>query len=476
LVLGPSAAGKSTFAEKLAVDTKSAIVDSDEAKKVIEGYNNGMGANAVHEESSLMNRAVEAQLTNSGANIIIPTVGSNPSGIGARIDRLKEAGYKVKLVNVRVDKDEATRRMASRALMTGRPIGAGYVREVGDKPSTTYHSLKGKSDGFAEIEASGPRGTDRITESNGLPELEQGRSVLGKSREGGTGCCGSHGGGGIRPSLQKSRQPAGSVKYVDLDRPKSLKAEKKLATRLRRFLREASKNVSDQVREKLRALGKADGDFDTDAFLNSLDFSMFEGLDDEFKEFLEDMYADSGKIALSQLGSRGRDLVDQVNERSVSWAREHAADLAGINEDSPFALDTTTRDMLRATISNGMADNLSAEDIGDAIQEAYAFSEDRADLIATTEIAAANSYGALAGYEEAAAMGIKVRKSWLMLEDACPICSENADAGPIELDEEFPSGDLAPPGHPNCRCVLVPEVEDEADGGEDEAFDEEQLD
>lgn len=461
LVLGPSAAGKSTFAEKLAVETNSAIVDSDEAKKVIDGYRDGMGANAVHEESSLMNRAVEAQLTNAGANIIIPTVGASPGGIGLRLDRLKEAGYTVKLVNVRVDKDEAARRMAARAIKTGRPIGAGYVRGVGDRPSATYHSLKGKSDGFAEIEASGPRGTDRVTESNGLSQLEQGRSVLGKSRDSGTSCCGPHGSGGVRPSLQKSSKPAGEKLYVDLERRKVVNTEKKLRARLRRFFLDAGENVAAQVRAKLKELGKADDDFDVEALLASLDLSMFEGLDDEFRDYLEDVATDSGKAALSIMGSRANDLVNQVNERSVSWARQHAADLAGVNEDSPYALDNTTRDMLRSTITSGIEDNLSAEEIGDLIEDAYAFSEDRADLIAMTEVAAANSYGALAGYEEAKEMGITVRKSWLMLEDACDICQENADAGTIELDEEFPSGDLAPPGHPNCRCVLVPEVEDE---------------
>lgn len=476
LILGPSAAGKSMFAEKLAVDMKAAIVDSDEAKKVIDGYNGGMGANAVHEESSFMNRAVEAQLVNAGANMVIPTVGANPEGINARMERLKEAGYSVRLVNVRVDKDEAARRMASRAIRSGRPIGVAYVRHVGDKPSATYHSLKGKADGFAEIEASGPKGSDRVTESNGLPNLGAGKPVLGKSGGSGASCCGPHGGGGVRLPLQKSRKPTGPLQFVDLDRRKTVKAERALRTRLRHFLHATSQKVAEQVREKLRAMGKADDEFDVDEFLRSLDLSMFEGLDEDFRDFLEDIYADSGKIALSHLGSRANDLVDQVNERSVSWAREHAADLAGVNEDSPYALDRTTRDMLRATIADGIENNLSAEEIGDQIEDAYAFSEERADLIAMTEVAAANSYGALAGYEEAASIGIRVRKSWLMLEDACPICGENADAGPIDLDEEFPSGDLAPPGHPNCRCVLVPEVEDEEGNvteGETEEIEEE---
>jgi hypothetical protein len=31
---------------------------------------------------------------------------------------------------------------------------------------------------------------------------------------------------------------------------------------------------------------------------------------------------------------------------------------------------------------------------------------------------------------------------------------ENVDAGFIGIDEEFPSGDLAPTAHPNCDCSI----------------------
>jgi hypothetical protein len=65
-------------------------------------------------------------------------------------------------------------------------------------------------------------------------------------------------------------------------------------------------------------------------------------------------------------------------------------------------------------------------------------------LIAETEIASANSEGALAGYEEAANEGISVKKSWLILDDACDDCQENADAGAIDLDESSQPGMMLP--------------------------------
>jgi len=36
------------------------------------------------------------------------------------------------------------------------------------------------------------------------------------------------------------------------------------------------------------------------------------------------------------------------------------------------------------------------------------------------------------------------------------MCEDNANAGVIPIDKPFPSGDMRPPAHPNCRCALAP--------------------
>jgi len=43
-------------------------------------------------------------------------------------------------------------------------------------------------------------------------------------------------------------------------------------------------------------------------------------------------------------------------------------------------------------------------------------------------------------------------KSWV--GGTCETCIENADAGWIDMDDQFPSGDDEPPAHPNCNCEL----------------------
>lgn len=504
LFLGPSAAGKSTHAEAFARKRGAAIVDSDDAKKVIPGYRGGLGANAVHEESSSMSRMLETRMTRQGANIIIPTVGASESSVIDRIDRLQAAGYKVTLVDVRVGKDEATRRMAGRALSSGRPIDADYVRKVGDNPSKTYDRLKGKANGWARIEAGTPRGQEYVSESSFRWFTPTGKPVFGKSDHGGGSFRGSFDGSGGR----SGRAPGGSQgldtrgaaeaevgehghfpfagccpdhgetvykadttdlpQYPDPLREVCAKSEKKLGKKLARILNRLKRSIVSQ----LSAIKKADEpEEDLQAILDQLDLTILELAQDDLEDFLEEVASDTSRLVLSQMGMErlSDSIVNRVNERALKWARERAAELVSFDEDTDPLLAQTTREMLRSTIAKGIEQNLGMPEIARLIEDNYAFSEERAFVIASTEITSANSEGALNSYREAEEEGIEVKKSWLRLGDACSICVANADAGPIPLDDPFPSGDMAPGAHPYCRCVLVPEVIDVGgDGGIDE--------
>lgn len=247
---------------------------------------------------------------------------------------------------------------------------------------------------------------------------------------------------------------------VNADREFAAKRERGIKSLFHATFKKLAKKVAKQVEAKLSELGKADEpEIDLDSLLSDLDLGLLLTDEEDLAEFLAEIYGDSGRIALSMIGSNNAvgDLVDQVYDNAVEWAEARAASLVGV-KDGPLSLDASTRTMLRGTIASGLKDNLGTPAIAKLIKEAYAFSEERAELIAFTEVTSANSEGALQGYREAAAVGVKMGKSWLKLEDACPICDANAEAGVIDLDEPFPSGDMAPGAHPNCRCVLVPEV------------------
>lgn len=75
----------------------------------------------------------------------------------------------------------------------------------------------------------------------------------------------------------------------------------------------------------------------------------------------------------------------------------------------------------------------------------------RADMIARTELNAAYNQSMLASAREVEG----AKKEWSPDGECCEeICQPNVDAGVIDLDEDFPSGDDAPPAHPNCDCSV----------------------
>lgn len=282
--------------------------------------------------------------------------------------------------------------------------------------------------------------------------------------------------------LAKVGRGSGSEDIPDPLRPKVAAKEAALVAKLALMLKRLGRSIAKQLTHKLDPhVGKADDPptptpndahikpidvsaagsaaFDIDQLLRQLDLEVLAAEQDELEEVLRYVGADAGEMSLAQIDLSGNvQIVDRVNERAVEYARERGAELVA-GEDGLLA--DATRDMIRDTIVQGLEDNIGMPAIAQALEDNYAFSGERAELIAATEVTNANSMGSLAAFEEAQTLGIQIRKSWLILMDACAICTENADAGQIPLEMPFPSGDMAPGAHPNCRCVLVPHVIDE---------------
>jgi predicted kinase len=167
ILIGPPAAGKSTLANPIAIEQRAAIIDSDEIKKAMPEYQGGIGAMAVHEESSQIAKGLLNTVKDFGLNVVVPKVGDSPASIRKLQQELKDAGYEVKLINMEVAYPEARRRMFGRFVETGRLLGPDYMRMVGDNPTQTYYTLKeeGVFDGYANIDNNGgldvgPRLTD----------------------------------------------------------------------------------------------------------------------------------------------------------------------------------------------------------------------------------------------------------------------------------------------------------------------------
>lgn len=103
-------------------------------------------------------------------------------------------------------------------------------------------------------------------------------------------------------------------------------------------------------------------------------------------------------------------------------------------------------------INNG----LSIDKVNDEVD---GYAEDllakRADNIARTEILDALNAGQEEAWQQAQDEGLlseRATKEVILSEDACPICQEIADDGPIPIGDDF--SEDGPPFHPQCRCTV----------------------
>ena len=153
IVIGLPAAGKSSaLAEPLSEFYKSRIVDSDEAKKMLPGFDNGWGAGTVHKESQKISNVQLDLALEKGENITYPRVGGDCDEMKAIISRAKRNGYKVYVHFNELDRNKAMGRMLERYLNTGRFLKPDLITKYGDSISDTYRELKKSNlrDGYSK--------------------------------------------------------------------------------------------------------------------------------------------------------------------------------------------------------------------------------------------------------------------------------------------------------------------------------------
>lgn len=218
---------------------------------------------------------------------------------------------------------------------------------------------------------------------------------------------------------------------------------------------------------KLFKLAKSDSD------MEDMDLSALDAVVTTVPSIMEPAAVDASVTMLDQLGLFDRgNLVNQVSDRAVLYSQERAAELVGKrrlkdgtiinNPNAEWRIDETTRKEVNKILVDGLRDNVGRDVIADTIEKSFWFSAERAEMIANTEIAMANGQANLESFRAAKSVGVKIKKSWLPDDEACPICKKNADAGAIDIEENFPSGNSASPAHPWCECATIPEVEEEA--------------
>lgn len=132
---------------------------------------------------------------------------------------------------------------------------------------------------------------------------------------------------------------------------------------------------------------------------------------------------------------------------------DQAASYATEQVDAAIAgLDETTMQSVADAVSTGITQRLGVPGTAKLIQDVVdGMSSWRSEMIASTQMNDAMSQAYLAKLKRNAVD----LKQWILGPNPCEICVENADASPIPVDEDFPSGDDAPPAHPNCVCAVA---------------------
>ena len=276
---------------------------------------------------------------------------------------------------------------------------------------------------------------------------------------------------GASKSAYKRRGRQVRHKPIPFDRPHVRAAEAALAHKITAILRDTGKHVADQARKIFEKLNKDDGD--QSDFAQNADLSGLNMLINATPAEIAAIMANTGQLTLLQLGIEDETgLTGQINADSLDYAMNRAAEMVGRkwmngelvdNPNADWVITDSTRDMLNEFVVSVLDGSLPASQLPQAILDSTAFSPARAQMIARTELMAASGQGSLAGYRTARANGVKVRKSWEADPQACDECQANAEEGDIDIDDDFQSGDDAPPAHPNCECVLVPVTEEEDD-------------
>jgi len=285
---------------------------------------------------------------------------------------------------------------------------------------------------------------------------------------------------------------------VDLGRPLVRKATDSLANDLKEKFREIAEAIRVNLEVALLALNKREapamglgtepgpvpgrsiiivGDHDEDEKLPHDDHAVERII--ESLGLLGLLIGLSPRVRLALMLVAGRTVQDVAGRIGASdeetaaaladaeaWAGMRAAELVGAvpnlagdlvrDQRAERSILGSTKRMLSSLVRGNGASAGSVSSLADALDAGLAevFSDQRAERIAQFEIDSASNYGVQAAISAVSDTQPLLRKFWFSLIDCCPVCEANTAAGAISAKEDFPSGDHAPPNHPNCRCSL----------------------
>lgn len=213
---------------------------------------------------------------------------------------------------------------------------------------------------------------------------------------------------------------------------------------------------------------KAAGDQpNLDAVLAAIDFSVWDALVNEVEPDLEETAREAVATVFATLNitTATSDIFALSDTQALEYAQARAAELVGKkwvgetlvdNPDAKWAITETTREDLREMIARAFAEQWTPAELAKQIDASWTFSSGRAEMIAQTETAMAQTAATVQTGKNLGAETKTIQMS--NLHDVDDECDEADAAGEVPIDEPYPGGALHTPLHPNCRCVEMVHV------------------
>lgn len=241
----------------------------------------------------------------------------------------------------------------------------------------------------------------------------------------------------------------------------------------------AKAKVKQLLKSRKRSLLKGEDDDLADEINKALE-EEWKNLPAQVRDPLETAVYSGLQAGFIQLQIQDTKLIRSANTIAADYARERAAELVGMsfdeegnlveNPDAEWAISDTTREKIKEIVAEGFEGETDVKIIADRIStaleedDAGIFSLDRARTIANTEVAHAQAGANFRVWQES---GMVETVKWTVSADEpCEDCADNEDEV-RDLGDAFPTGDIMPPVHPNCRCVLVAvKITEPVEGGD----------
>ncbi len=226
----------------------------------------------------------------------------------------------------------------------------------------------------------------------------------------------------------------------------------------------------------VKAAYTADERVEVERILRDLEMGSWVILAGDVEHSLAEIAKDGAAGAAVEMNidtNANRDVLNIVNKEALDYAEHRSAGMVGMrrladgrlvpNPDAKWQITESTREMMRPIILQSINEGWTNDKLASELAAAYAFSDQRAMVIARTETILASNAGAMASYRAA---GVQ-EKEWTTAQDdrVSEECAANGAQGAIYIDDVFESGDEMPPAHPNCRCVIVPVIRFASEGG-----------